>query len=234
MEGSADAGQQRRCATCGALVTPDADWCGQCFAPLVGDDRLTRGREPAVDEGASHAEASASAPVASPAIAALGSAADRPVPLWPCPVCGHENPVDLDACAVCGTSFATLMRSGERPSPVDPMRALRRSLIFPGLGHGLVGRSLDGLARGILFVVLAAMAVMVLVAGLTSAVLVTVLALFAGMAVVVYLGSAWEAFRLAAGEPPFVSSRALPWATVAVVMLSVALLTLAIASPSRR
>jgi hypothetical protein len=106
--------------------------------------------------------------------------------------------------------------------------------MFPGLGHGLVGRSIDGLARGVLFTVLAAMALVVLLSGLTSAVLVVVLALFAGMALVVYLGSAWEAFRLAAGDPPFLPSRALLWATVAVVLASVALLALAVASATRR
>ena len=25
---------ERRCPTCGALASPDAEWCGQCFAPL--------------------------------------------------------------------------------------------------------------------------------------------------------------------------------------------------------
>ena len=25
---------ERRCPTCGALASPEAEWCGQCFAPL--------------------------------------------------------------------------------------------------------------------------------------------------------------------------------------------------------
>jgi hypothetical protein len=214
MEAPGD-GEERRCPRCGALVSVDAEWCGQCFTPL-------RRTEPAPGSRPS-----------TPIVPGVATA-ERRAPAWPCPTCGHENPIELDDCAVCGTSFAALMRSDERPPDVDPMRAFRRSLIFPGLGHGLVGRSIDGLARGVLFTVLAAMALVVLLSGLTSPVLVVVLALFAGMALVVYLGSAWEAFRLAAGDPPFLSSRALLWATVAVVLASVALLALAVASATRR
>ncbi|MDP9297371.1 MAG: hypothetical protein M3O98_01700 [Actinomycetota bacterium] len=214
MEAPGD-GEERRCPRCGALVSVDAEWCGQCFMPL-------RRTEPAPG------------PRPSTPVVPAEATAERRAPAWPCPTCGHENPIELDDCAVCGTSFAALMRSDERPPDVDPMRAFRRSLMFPGLGHGLVGRSIDGLARGVLFTVLAAMALVVLLSGLTSAVLVVVLALFAGMALFVYLGSAWEALRLAAGDPPFLSSRALLWATVAVVLASVALLALAVASATRR
>ncbi|HEX7464704.1 MAG TPA: hypothetical protein VF382_07420, partial [Actinomycetota bacterium] len=27
---------ERRCPDCGALVAIDADWCGQCYASLIG------------------------------------------------------------------------------------------------------------------------------------------------------------------------------------------------------
>jgi hypothetical protein len=126
------------------------------------------------------------------------------------------------------------MRSDETPPKVDPMSALRRSLIFPGLGHRLAGYAIDGLARGVLFTILAAMTLLAILSGAPTATLITVLVLFATMTLVVYLGSAWEAFRLADGEQPLVSSRVLLWAAVGAIMLSVALLALAVASAARR
>ena len=153
---------------------------------------------------------------------------------WPCPACGHENPIELDVCEVCGTSFAALMRAGEPAVTVEPRAALRRSLLFPGLGHVMVGRTLDGLAREILFAIVLGMTIIVGVSGLSSGVLLAVFALFAGVTVLVYVGSAWEAYRLAEGEAPILSSRALLWATVAIVMLSVALLAVAVATGTKR
>ena len=78
---------------------------------------------------------------------------------------------------MCGTPFAALMRMDERPPDVDPSTALavRRS-IFPGLGHRKVGRPVEGLARGVLFAILAGMAVLVALAGASSGMLSAVLA----------------------------------------------------------
>jgi len=154
--------------------------------------------------------------------------------MWPCPACDTENPLELDACAVCGTTFASLMRQDEAPPKVDPKDAMAASLIFPGLGHRKVGRSLDGLARGVLFCVLAAMAATVFIAGVSSPGTFGVFLLFLGGALIVYLGSAWEAYRLAEGGRPFVSSRALLWATVVVIMVSVMLLAVSVVTVARR
>jgi hypothetical protein len=51
---------------------------------------------------------------------------------------------------------------------------------------------------------------------------------------VLYLGSAAEAYRIAEGGSPFVSARALLWATVALVMLSVALLAMSVVTVNSR
>jgi hypothetical protein len=219
----------RRCPDCGALASPDAEWCGQCFRSLVDPDREPepeRDREPETEPSPQHAT------VAAARAAAPG---DSPVsPVWPCPACGNENPIELDACAVCGTTFAALMRRDDAPPKVDPTDALKASLVFPGLGHRKVGRGLDGLARGVLFAVLAAMAATMFISGVTTSGTFGVFAVFLGAALLVYVGSAFEAYRLADGGQPFVSSRALLWATVVVVLGSVLLLAISVVTVARR
>lgn len=223
-------GEERRCPECGALASADAEWCGQCFRPLreadPDPDPVSVAGPPAVATGPSaHARAEG---------AEADAAAGATTPTWPCPACDHANPIEADACVVCGTSFATLMRRDEAPPRVDPKDALSASLLYPGLGHRKVGRGLDGLARGVLFTVLAAMAVTVYVSGVSSAGTFGVFALFLGGALAVYLGSAYEAYRLAEGAAPLVSSRALLWATVVVIIASVMLLAVSVVTVARR
>jgi hypothetical protein len=119
------------------------------------------------------------------------------------------------------------------PVRVDPKDALSASLLYPGLGHRKLGRGLDGLARGVLFTVLAAMAATVFVAGVSSAGTFGVFALFLGAALLVYLGSAYEAYRMAEGEPSIASSRALLWATVAIIIGSVMVIAVSLISAAR-
>lgn len=214
-------GGDRRCPDCDALVSADAEWCGQCFRSLREPERL---EEPVV----------AASVVTKDVPAGLGATGPGSAPTWPCPACGHANPIELDACAVCGTTFAALMRQGEAPPPVEPREALVASLLFPGLGHKRVGRGLDGLARAVLFTLLAAMAVTMLLSGFGSPMLFVVAALFVGGAALVYAGSAWEASHIADGGQPVVSSRALLWATVVVVFGSVVLLAVTVVSATRR
>ncbi|HVM28621.1 MAG TPA: hypothetical protein VM433_13250, partial [Mycobacteriales bacterium] len=42
---------------------------------------------------------------------------------WPCSTCGQSNPVELDACAGCGTGFLAAMKADEPPL-----------LVLPGVG----------------------------------------------------------------------------------------------------
>jgi hypothetical protein len=174
--------------------------------------------------------------VGSPGSTQVGSTAvtDGVRPTWPCPACGKDNAIELDECELCGTSFATLMRQDEAPPQVEPKDALAWSLIFPGLGHRKVGRGLDGLARGVLFAMLFAMALVIVISGVTSSGLLGVFLLFMVMAMVVYFGSAYEAYRLAEGGAPLVSTRVLLWATVGVIMMSVVLLALTVVTAARR
>lgn len=213
----------RRCPACGALASPDAEWCGQCLRPLT---------EPEPDPEPEPREEPVRVAVAGRSPSAASDL--RPVPSWPCPTCGLSNPIELDACAVCGTTFAALMRRGEAPPSAEPSEAMRASLLFPGLGHKRVGRGLDGMARGALFAVLATMSIVVLASGLDSPIATVVLAVFVIGTVTVYAGSAWEAHHLAGGSPPLISSKVLLWISVGVVLGSVLLLAVAAITQARR
>jgi len=225
MQTGSGSGAARRCPDCGALASPDAEWCGQCFRSLVEPDPDPK---PAAEPVSQH--------VAVAAGRAEAVTGERPAraPVWPCPACGNENAIELDACAVCGTTFAALMRQDDATPKVDPTDALKASLLFPGLGHRKVGRGLDGLARGVLFAVLASMAATMFISGVTTSGTFGVFALFLGAALLVYVGSAFEAYRLAEGEQPFLSSRALLWATVVVIIGSVLLLAVSVVTVARR
>lgn len=218
----------RRCPSCGALVAADATWCGQCYADL----RAVEAASPARGTEATGTGAATGSGMAAADPPSTGEAG-RPDPGWPCAVCGARNPLDLDTCATCGTPFAALMRDEPAAPEVDPKDALTWSLVFPGLGHRVVGRPLDGLARGVLFAVSFAMALLVGLTGVRSGPAFLVFALFLITAIVVYAGSALEAHRVARGAGLVVSSRALLWVLVAVIMLSVVMLALAAVSATR-
>ena len=166
--------------------------------------------------------------------AAGGEHADAPSAdeaWWPCAVCGARNPIELEACARCGTPFADLMRDapGDRRT-AEPKEALAWSLIFPGLGHRAVGRPLDGLSRGVLFGMSFAMALLLGFAGVRSGPTFAVFALFLLAALVAYAGSAYEAYRIALGGDLLIGSRPLLWVLVGLILLSVVMLALAVAS----
>ena len=219
---------ERRCPSCGALVAADADWCGQCFADLRPPPPAPSQPPPPPTSGV-------------PRTSGAAVATDAPVPTseavdgawWPCAVCGARNPLELDACARCGTPFADLMREApsERPR-AEPKEALAWSLIFPGLGHRVAGRPLDGLARGVLFGMSFAMALLLGFAGVRSGPTFAVFALFLLTALVVYGGSAYEAYRIADGGDVLIGSRPLLWVLVGLILLSVVMLALAVASAS--
>jgi hypothetical protein len=206
--------EERRCPNCHALVSADADWCGQCFTSL----RV----EPETPTVPSPVRVSAD-----PSATKTGTA------MWTCPTCGEENGLDLDACAVCGTSFATLFRQDERPPAVDPRFALTRSLIFPGLGHRAVGRGADGLARAVLFVFTFGMALLILISRPSAGPVVGLLVLYGSLAVGLYVLTALEAYQMAQGGGPIVSSRVLLWGVVALVVLSVLMAAFTILSAAR-
>jgi hypothetical protein len=142
--------------------------------------------------------------------------------------------MELDLCSVCGTSFGQLLRQDEVRPKVSPRDAFLWSLTFPGVGHAKAGRAADGIARGTLFVLTFGLALVIVVSGDPTAPVFGVVVLLLGSALVLYLGSAAEAYRIADGGSPFVSARALLWATVGLVMLSVALLAMSVLTVNSR
>ncbi len=220
---------ERRCPECGALVSDDARWCGQCFRSLIQPVPEPESTPPSATLVSEPALAKASAPAAPE----TGSEPTS-TPTWPCPACGNENPLELDVCQVCGTSFAAMMRQDETPLRTDPKEAVKWSIIFPGLGHKKAGRGPDGLARGVLFVLVFSMAILTGFSGLSTPVGVGIFLLYLVATIVVYVGSAVEASRIAQGGEPFISARHLLWVTVALILGSVALLAVSVVFAARR
>jgi hypothetical protein len=146
-------------------------------------------------------------------------------PTWTCPACSEANPLDLDICRVCGTAFRTLLKEPEVVPDVEPAVALRRSLMFPGLGHVAVGRVAEGVARATLFLWSVGTALFALSArGDGSAGLgpmAPMAIMFMVAAVAVYGLSAVDAQRAADRRPPVLSTRFLLYGAAGLVILSV-------------
>lgn len=197
-------------------MSADADWCGQCYTSL-------RAPEPDPE------------PPRAPTLTRPADGEATAGATWPCPTCGSQNPIELDTCAVCGTSFAELLRQEEDRGPVvSPRDAFLWSLIFPGVGHAKVGRAPDGIARGTLFVLTFGLVLVIMLSGVSSGPVFAVVVLLLVAALTIYLGSAAEAYRLAEGGSPFVSARALLWATVALIMVAVSLLAMSVVTVNSR
>jgi len=154
--------------------------------------------------------------------------------VWPCPICKHENPIELSICEVCGTTFATLMRSDEKRPTVEPKVAAVRSLVFPGLGHTLVGQGGEGFARGVLFVVMLSMSALLLFSGVHTGPAVTLVALYVALTLGLYLGSAYEAYRMAQGGGPIVSGRILVFAMGGLIMTTALVFAFGLTAATRR
>lgn len=218
-----------RCAKCGALVSADAEWCGQCLSPLASAAEERAGPEPdAIAASGGDRE-----------IASNVISLEHPgkAPSWPCPSCGNQNPIELNDCAVCGTSFGKLFGEEEEGlREVEPATALLWSALLPGLGHWMLGRRLDGIARMVLFAWTAGTTLLLFISrsgkgGLGS--VASLVFLFLGSAAILYLVSALDAYRLASGEAEVVSARMLLWGSAALVLLSTIVATV-VAIPAMR
>jgi hypothetical protein len=213
-----------RCPNCGAAVYAGAEWCNLCFTPIRRD------AEPGSPEGGRASAEGGAAPTdgsgTAGSVIAAGAEADGA--FWPCPVCEERNPLALDACAVCGTPFAAVLRQERERPQVDPSVAFGRSLLFPGLGHAKLGLGAEGFARGALFVILLSVTLLIGFAGASSPLLRILLLTFASGTLGVYLLTAVEARRIAEGGSPMVSTRLLLWVTVGVLMAAMGLIVVVI------
>ena len=245
---------ERRCPNCGALVAADAQWCSLCFhtlvepaeepesplAPTVATGPVPPPPPPAGDVDPSSRPAAGSVPPPPPVMAdgqepTAATDAGGPVSpgTWTCPNCGEVNPLDEDHCLVCGTAFLSLFQHADRPD-VSRHDAIARSLLYPGLGHALLGRSADGLARGVLFT-WALGTVLLLLLSLGDRAAGSVLGMTRSSLIValgIYVLSALEAGQLADGGRLFVSSRGLAWFSAGLVIITLLLAFLLITGSS--
>jgi hypothetical protein len=153
--------------------------------------------------------------------------------MWTCPVCQQANAIELDVCSVCGTAFAALFRQDEARPSVDPRTAFTKSLLFPGLGHRALGRGADGVARAVLFIWTFGTALLILSAGVSSGAVAGLFSVYLLLALAVYALTAFEAYRIAQGGEPIVSSRVLLWGAVSLVIVSVLMATIIIFTAAR-
>src|SRR5205814_4512609 len=99
-----------------------------------------------------------------------------------------------------------------------------------GLGHRAIGRAGDGIARAVLFLMALAIAIVALLSGATVPAVASVALLFGTIAIATYVGTAFEAARMARGGGAVLSSRAILWILVGLLMGSVLILSLLVVS----
>jgi hypothetical protein len=151
-------------------------------------------------------------------------------------LCGNPNPIAVSLCLACGTPFARLFQEPGWAPEIDPRTAALWSLLFPGLGQWKCGRSLDGIARMVAFLVPFGTMLLLVVSrlgrgGLGSTAL--LFSLFLVASLVAWSTSAVDAYRAASGVQPLVAPRTLLWGLVGLILLAVALAT-AVALPAVR
>ncbi len=211
-------------------MAPDAEWCGQCYAPL----EHAGSRAPAA--GGSTPRVGGSAPVPT---GAIGSAIEIEggKPAWTCPACDSRNPIEANVCSTCGTSFARLLEEPKEEPDIDPQTAAVWSLAFPGLGHWRLGRRGDAVARFAMFGWAFGALLILLVSRFGKGGLgptFPLFLLFVVASLMIYVLSVVDAYRLASGESPIVSSRALLWMSAGLVFLSVVIATFVTLPAARR
>ncbi len=143
---------------------------------------------------------------------------------WVCPVCETTNGIELSACSMCGTPFARLFQETEAVPEIVPQTAAVWSLAWPGLGHWKAGRRADGVARMVLFGWTFGALMVLLISRFGKGGLgptVPLFLLFALSSLAIYVVSALDAYRIAAGDDPILGSRALLWVSAGLVVLSV-------------
>lgn len=196
-------------------MSADAGWCGQCYAPL-GPSTASAEKEVA------------------PATDAVRAAAGRGIEVqdgrttWICPACETRNTIEADLCSACGTQFGRLFEEPEDRPQVDPQTAAVWSMVCPGLGHWRLGRKGDAIARFAMFGWAFGALLILLVSrfgkgGLGPTFPLFLLFLLASLTI--YVLSASDAYRIAAGGVPIVGSRALLWGSVGFIVLSILIAT---------
>ena len=191
-----------RCPSCGAKNPPDAQWCGQCLkrfqAPPPPPPVSAVPATAAPEAPAAPAEAEAPSGV-KPGIERGNFRSTEEGILWRCTSCDTENRLEEPVCTVCGKAFAEAMRPpGPERIQRDPGTTAMISLFFPGAGHAYLGMWPQAIARGVISVWVALMAVFFAIGGKTGAMPVAML--YGAAAFGLWMTAAHDAFREANGE----------------------------------
>lgn len=225
--------EHRRCHNCGALVADDARWCGQCYAALDGEPAAPEAVDDVLDDlGLSDPGWADLEGETAPAEAAVRTGVETGLSirrkgtavLWTCPQCEFENALEASVCARCGIPLAAVLATEVAPQRElpPPGRALGLSVLLTGLGHMVMGRAAEGVARLILFLWAAGLGVMMLLSPRNSGPIVMVGVVFVLAALGLWAVTALDAFRLASGdEEPVLRPRYLLIGTIALTVLSV-------------
>lgn len=158
-------------------------------------------------------------------------------PTWTCSVCAEPNAIEATICSTCGAPFARLLEQPTQRPVIKPQTAATWSFVWPGIGHWKAGYRADGVARIVLFAWTFGTLMVLLVARFGTGGLgptFPLVVLFVVAATAVYVLSAIDAYRIAGGEPPLVTSRLLLWASAVVIVASVALASLITLPAARR
>ena len=223
---------ERRCPTCGALASAEAEWCGQCFASL---DRA--GAPTDVEGLAGSSPVATAGPKAIPGTTGGSIEVEGGMLAWTCPACETRNPIEANECSVCGTPFGRLLAEPTTAPEIEPQPAAVWSMLWPGLGHWKLGRRTDAVARIVIFGWAFGALLVVLVSRFGKGGLgptFPLFMLFLGASLMIYVVSALDAYRLAAGDTPVMSSRALLWTSAGLVFLSVLIATFVTLPAARR
>lgn len=205
---------------------PEAEWCGQCYTPL----RSERAEPGVTDKGSATRTVEAGR-------ALRGIEVEGGKPAWTCPVCETRNPIEASVCGVCGTPFARLLEEQEERPEIDPQSAAVWSMALPGLGLWRLGRRADAVARFAMFGWAFGALMILLVSRFGKGGLgptFPLFLLFVGASAGIYVLSVVDAYRLASGDQPVLSSRVLLWASVGLVLLSVMIATFVTLPAARR
>lgn len=108
------------CASCGASLRTGAPWCTLCLTPTAAAPVAPVARPPVAPATPRPAPGLRADPLTAPLEQVLGDSTPPPLPGWPCTSCGSLNPLEVTACAACGSAFLGKLAADDAPSLVLP------------------------------------------------------------------------------------------------------------------
>ena len=217
-----------KCSNCGASNPPGAQWCGQCLQraateePVAATVATSPGESPLASRGNAPRDTASSVGTKSGAFTVTEDGVR-----WECRKCGTDNPIELDACAVCGASFSDAIRPQDEPGRPrrDPNAVALVSLFWSGAGHAYLGLWGQAVARGVIGLWLAAVVVFV---GVQRGPATALPLLFGVIAFALWLIAAHDAYREATGASSAVilKPRYFLYVVLGLLLLLLALLVL--------